>query len=270
MFTTIDYSLSNQKNYESIFKGVYYNKVKNMKKHFKINATTLKFIALGLMLVDHLWASVIPGNQWMTFVGRLAFPIFAFQIVEGYHHTSSVKNYKKRLLIFALLSEIPYDLFKNSTMFYPFDQNVMFTLLIGLFMIDGLNKQKDQSIKAYAKSGVIIFIAYFIATAFFVDYGGHGILMILVFYLFKDHKLLQLAGLFLINVVLFEGFYIPIEFMNHTFEFQTQGFALLALPFIWLYDGQKHHASVFVKQFAYWFYPAHMLILYLIPKVVGV
>ena len=73
-------------------------------KSFKCaSSNILKLLAMFLMLLDHLWATIVPGNQWMTMAGRLAFPIFAFLLVEGYVHTSDVKQYKKRLLIFGIL-----------------------------------------------------------------------------------------------------------------------------------------------------------------------
>ena len=74
-----------------------------MKKTF-LNATHLRILALFLMLLDHMWATVVPGNLWMTCVGRLAFPIFAFQAAEGYHHTHDFRGYCKRLAIFAAVS----------------------------------------------------------------------------------------------------------------------------------------------------------------------
>ena len=93
---------------------------------FRLTAAQLRWIALGAMLLDHLWAMVVPGNQWMTYAGRLAFPIFAFQITEGFLHTSNFRRYALRLLAFACLSEIPFDLMYASTAFNPFHQNVMF------------------------------------------------------------------------------------------------------------------------------------------------
>lgn len=168
-------------------------------------------LALMFMLTERLWASIIPGNQWMNFVGKLAFPIF------------------------ALISEIPYDLFKNGMSFFPFDQNVMFTLLIGLVALELLEKYKDHDQK-YIISFLIVFIITLIGTILFVDYGGKGVLMILSFYFFKDSKSAQFAALVILNVFLFQGYYIPIDIFNTTIDFQTQGFAVLTLPLIWLYN----------------------------------
>ena len=104
-------------------------------KHFNISASVLHILAMIFMLFDHLWATIIPGNQWLTCLGRLAFPLFAFMIVEGYFHTSSLQRYVLRLFIFALISEIPFNLMYSSSFIYPYHQNVIWTLLLGLSLI---------------------------------------------------------------------------------------------------------------------------------------
>ena len=93
-----------------------------MKKTFGINAMQLKILAMVFMLFDHMWATVIHGNDWMTCVGRLAFPIYAFLLVEGYFHTRNLKKYVLRLLLFAVISEIPFNLMIGSRIFYPSDE----------------------------------------------------------------------------------------------------------------------------------------------------
>ena len=60
-------------------------------------------MAMLFMLCDHLWGTLVSGNDWLTCIGRIAFPIFAFMIVEGYFHTSDLKKYVKRIFIFALI-----------------------------------------------------------------------------------------------------------------------------------------------------------------------
>ena len=88
-------------------------------KRFDISAAALHIIAMTLMLMDHLWATLLPAREWLTCAGRVAFPIFAFMAVEGYFHTRSFKKYILRMLLFAVLSEIPFDLMYGGTWFYP-------------------------------------------------------------------------------------------------------------------------------------------------------
>ena len=108
-----------------------------------ISSTGLHILAMALMLCDHMWATIIPGNNWMTCIGRIAFPIYAFTLVEGYFHTRNLKKYAQRLLLFAVISEIPFNLMCVSSPVYPFHQNVIWTLLIGLWMIH-LNEKAVQ------------------------------------------------------------------------------------------------------------------------------
>ena len=98
---------------------------------FDISVAMLHIIAMTFMLMDHLWATLLPAQDWLTCVGRLAFPIFAFMAVEGYFHTHSFKKYILRLLLFAVLTEVPFDLAFNGQVLYLGYQNVLWTLLAG-------------------------------------------------------------------------------------------------------------------------------------------
>ena len=115
-----------------------------MKRPFDFSAAALHILAMALMLCDHLWATLLPAQEWMTAVGRLAFPIFAFMAVEGYFHTHSFKRYAQRMLVFAILSEIPFDLMYGGTWFYPVHQNVIWTLLIGLLGIRAMEAVREK------------------------------------------------------------------------------------------------------------------------------
>lgn len=237
-------------------------------QRFRLTAAQLRWIALGAMLLDHLWAMVVPGNQWMTYAGRLAFPIFAFQITEGFLHTSNFRRYALRLLAFACLSEIPFDLMYASTAFNPFHQNVMFTLLLGLLAIHGLDRARRERTAKAAALGLLGLLGTWLAgTVGLVDYGGMGVLTVVVFYVFRDVPLARLgqaACLFLLNMVFFQGEYLQVEVFGHVLEVQTQGFALLALLPIWLYGGERGRGGRVLQYGSYAFYPLHMLALYLI------
>ena len=111
-----------------------------------LTSNMLRTIAVLLMLSDHIWATAMNLGDWMTYIGRMAFPIFAFQIAEGFVHTSNFKKYALRLLGFAIITEIPFNLFYSSRWFNPYHQNVLFTLLLGLLaikVIDGLKKDRS-------------------------------------------------------------------------------------------------------------------------------
>lgn len=233
-----------------------------------LSGAALHILAIVFMLMDHMWATVVPGNQWMTYVGRLAFPIFAFLISEGYVHTSNFKKYALRLLLFGIISEIPFDLMCESTIFYPFHQNVMFTLLLGLISIRALDEiKKERSVDAAMRGVLVASACCFIGAVCFVDYGWRGVLTVIIFYVFRSvpyAKVWQFVSLTLLFEVFYRGMYIPIELFGHTFEFYTQGFCILSLIPIWLYNGERGCSSKGFKCFLYAFYPVHMLALYLI------
>ena len=233
-----------------------------------INNNTLKIIAIILMLLDHLWGTIIPGNQWMTLIGRMAFPIFAFLIVEGFFHTSDLKKYMKRLFIFGLISEIPFNLIYTGSIIFPFHQNVMFTLLLGLLIINEIDKIKNnKEIKKKIIPILKIFLFLLISIIGFVDYGVTGVLTIVVFYLFRGFKLAwigQLISLILLYIVFFEGQSVILNIFNHEYFLPLQSIGVLSLIFIWLYNGEKGKNNKLIKYLFYSFYPVHMLVIYLI------
>ena len=243
--------------------------MKNKWKLLDVNA--LKIIAVVLMMLDHLWASVIPGNRWMTMLGRSAFPIFAFMVAEGYMHTSDVKKYMKRLFVFALISEIPFNLFYIGAPIFPFHQNVMFTLLYGLLILYQLGKLKESNdIKSRIKCMAVIMLLLLASVITFPDYGIRGVLTVVAFYLCRYlpfTNLWQLVSLILLNIVGFKGEMIPLTFGENSFEFPLQGFAVFAILPIWLYNGTKGKKSKILQYAFYLFYPVHMLVLWLIMRI---
>lgn len=233
-----------------------------------LTSNMLRAIAVALMLSDHIWATYMSLGNWMTYIGRMAFPIFAFQIAEGFVHTSSFKKYALRLSVFALVTEIPFNLFYCSRWFNPYHQNVLFTLLLGLLAIYVLdNLKKNFKGKNIAFSLLWIALISVAATLGFADYGFLGMLTVVMFYILRDFPfawLAQLAAMVLINVVFFEGQVAPVELFGKTFEIPYQGFAVFSLVPIWLYGGRKGKSSKIMQYGFYAFYPVHMLVLYLI------
>ena len=229
-----------------------------------ISATALRCLAMLCMLLDHMWASIVPGNFWMTCVGRLAFPIFAFQLIEGFFHTSDRKRYGKRLLLFALISEIPFNLLHMSYPVFPFQQNTIFTLFLGFWAISALEQfRQSRTWKLRLKALLTVFAALLLSVVGFVDYGLMGVLTVILFYLCRFlplSQLLQLMGMICLNIVFFKGQTIPLL----GFDFPVQGFAVLALLPIWLYNGKKGSGGKKFQYAAYAFYPLHQIILYLI------
>lgn len=126
-------------------------------KNFELTAAVLHIIAMTLMLMDHLWATLLPAKEWLTCAGRVAFPIFAFMAVEGYFHTRSFKKYILRMLLFAVLSEIPFDLMYGGTWFYPVHQNVLWTFLLSL-----LGVWLMEQVRKKEKPGCICWCAFWL------------------------------------------------------------------------------------------------------------
>ena len=216
-----------------------------MKKTF-LTAAHLRILALTLMLLDHLWGTVVPGNDWMTALGRMAFPIFAFQAAEGYAHTHDFRGYCARLALFAVLSEIPFNLMISGSPFYRFHQTVMLTLLLGLLSCRAWDDRKWGQLLLLWLAGIFTF----------PDYGALGVATVLMFHVFRGQGLMQLCFLFLINWFGFEGRALLIG----SFSIPVQAFAILAWLPIRLYNGEKGGGK-WLQTASYLFYPLHMLIL---------
>ena len=237
-------------------------------KKYGLNALTLKVLAMGLMLCDHLWATVIPGSSWLTDLGRLAFPIFAFQVVEGYFMTSDYRKYLKRMFLFALVSEIPYNLMTGGSVINPFGQNVMFTFCIGLMMIRLIEKTRGKKVWIYlVTAGAVTGLGWLLGTVTFVDYFGGGVLTVLLFYFCRGKKwgpIFLILGMLYLNTEVMGSLMYEIHVFGRSFFFYQQAYAVLALIPIFLYNGEQGPHNRWIQLGGYLFYPLHMLILSLI------
>lgn len=205
-----------------------------------LNTFSLKCIAIASMLIDHMGAVLFPYSTWMRIVGRLAFPIFAYLLVEGFVYTRDVKKYLTRLGIFALISEIPFDLAFFGNVVAMKHQNVFFELFLGILVLYLMLKTTDQ-----AQRVMIIIPALLISDWLCLDYGSWGLLMILVYYVCREKKLLKLALVVAINLLMGN----------------SQVYAGLAVLIIALHNRELGPK---MKLFFYAFYPAHLLILFFI------
>lgn len=238
-----------------------------------ISSCGLHILAMLFMLLDHTWATVLPQQVWLTCVGRMAYPIFAFMLVEGYHYTKNIKRYFIRLLVFALISEVPFDLMYGNMPFYPYHQNVLWTFLLALFgvwCIDQCKKKMGAAnglCKVTPVLGIlfVILVSFILGFVLMTDYYGIGILTVYVFYFFRGKSWWQLLGqfacLYYLNVELLGGLCYPIEILGYQFELVQQGIALGALIPIWLYNGRQGYHAKWFQYLCYAFYPAHILIL---------
>lgn len=202
----------------------------------------LKLIAIISMAVDHVGAILYPDIIVFRIIGRLAFPIFAFLLVEGFFNTKSVSKYALRLLVFALISEVPFDIAFTGKILEFTHQNVMFTLLLGLIVVYLCEKYKKWFHRILV--GIIgMAIAYFLK----VDYTFVGIFMIFAFYLLRKRILQSIIAQGLINLVVVGG---------------VQMYAVFAMLPISFFNGKVGRLKM--KMFFYIFYPSHLLLLYYI------
>lgn len=237
------------------------------KRRIETTSMSLHIMAMAFMLCDHLWGTIVPGNDWLTCIGRISFPIFAFLIVEGYFHTHNLKKYVLRLLIFAVISEIPFNLAMSGRVFNPVHQNVLWSFLLSICLIHWNERAKTSGKlwKTIVVAAFSVFLGYILGLITMVDYYHAGVLTVLTFYFFRQKKwwsfLGQLLCLGYINLEMLGGFGYEIQLLGETIFILRQGFALLALIPIWLYRGKQGYHTKGLQYFYYAFYPLHLLIL---------
>lgn len=245
-------------------------------KKMSVSQETLKLIASITMLIDHIGAVLVyslylsawsAGNYALSnqmariyeplrIIGRIAFPIYCFLLVEGFYHTRSIKKYVSRLAIGMVLSEIPFDLCFSGSIDWT-SSSVMVTLLLGCLMMAGMD-----SFHGFWK---LLAIPPFWGIAEFLgtDYAGHGIALIAMLALTKGlprEKLLRTIGFI---VLLWFGPGVQVGPISVPMEL----FGLIGLIPMFLYSGKKLTRNKWVQWGFYLFYPAHLFILWLIERL---
>ena len=241
--------------------------MKGLMERFKgcqrLSAGSLKLIAIMTMLIDHFMAGVFAklysGGYFTNYnilrygvqiydigrdIGRFAFPVFCFLLVEGFFNTKSKCKYMRNLVIFAIISEVPFDLLLKEKIGFA-TQNVFFTLAIALGTIWGIAKikekfEKDPTVSVFLQ-GTIILAGCLLACVMRTDYSYNGIVLVLIFYYYRNWRFIAcLVGY--------------IWFLYEPWCFS----AFIAVMF---YSGKR---GISLKYFFYAFYPAHLLLLYVL------
>lgn len=205
--------------------------------------TSIKWIAMITMVIDHVGAlfgytysaadnmyKMSAAGYIFRCIGRISFPLFAFLIVQGVLHTHNWKRYLLRLGIFAIISEIPFDLAFADSMFYWASQNVMFTLCLGaaiLVAIRELEKNKDSVPEFISIILQFLLMAIGCAAAWILkfDYEYAGIITIVALYYFRNNMFGKVGSIMMINIWI----------LNQS---SIQSFACLALIPILFYNGK--------------------------------
>ena len=215
----------------------------------------LKYIAFLSMLIDHvnkaLMYPLLTENGFLRYVsdvfdilGRVAFPLFMFFLVEGFFKTGNRFKYLLNLIVFGIISEIPFDLFQSAVLFQPNSNNVMFTLALALVMIwviDELKVPKSYIIPPvlwFPVSIIIVITVCLLSMIWGLDYEYHGILIAYFFYIFRNNPILSIIG-------------------GYLSIFKTP-WALLGFGLTLTYNGKRGKQN---KILNYLFYPVHLLIL---------
>lgn len=243
------------------------------KDRIRLSSDTLKIFALIIMLIDHadygllhlylannaftidpnLYTKLNNVYQYGRNVGRLAFPIFAFLLVEGFFHTRNVWKYAGRLAVFALVSELPFDYGLYQEIFHDDHQNVMLSLLIGLLTmiaLDYIKKLPGYSDALQAVLFICVSVAAMdIAQLTHCDYGWKGPLLVIVLYFLHEvHPFRLIAGA---AAICWEKF-APISFL-----------------ILYFYDVTKKPSKK-LKYFFYIAYPAHLILIYFIGRLLRI
>lgn len=226
----------------------------------------LKIIACITMLIDHFGHAIVPCLSTTNMVdiyytcriiGRMAFPIYCFLLVEGMYHTKNAGKYILRLAIGMLIAELPFDMLFEGHFCWA-SQSVMVTLTLGAVMLWLMNKTENKLLQAVTTVPFAL-----LAELAKCDYGGWGIAMIAMFAIIEQLPF-QIMLLGAISVLM-PSAKVAFGSMN----ISVQMFSILGMLPIYFYSGEKLTDSKAVQWAFYLFYPLHILILWLVLQVLG-
>lgn len=210
-----------------------------------MSSFVLKLLAMTSMAIDHTGAILFPENEVLRIVGRLAFPIYCFLLAEGFVYTSSRRRYLFRMAVWGVVLEPVFDLAFYGTTWQPVHQNVFFTLFFGLIALWLLERFFPQN----PVLGIsLVLLPFLAAELLLTDYGGFGVLLIVLFYACRCRRIAGLSAFALLNT----GFSLTSNWTQ-----LAGGLAVIPLAFYNGKRGPKLPGWLF-----YAFYPAHLLLLW--------
>ena len=230
--------------------------MKKLEKLRILDGTSLKLIAMISMVFDHVGDMFFPGALWMRMIGRLAMPLFSFCIAEGYAHTKNKQRYLMRMGVFALVSEIPFDLAFEGRVGLG-HQNIMlsfFLAILALMLFDRIRGEGKEHAAGKTLLGILCVCAVAVlALLLRADYTLFAVLAVFLFYVLRNrHPLLRCGvGVGFLALTRTVGYY------------RATGLSLIPLL---LYNGKRGRG---LKWLFYAFYPGHLLLLYLLKTVLG-
>lgn len=200
------------------------------------------------MLIDHIcvafFSDVFFAGIIRDTIGRMAFPLFAFMLCDGFFHTKSKKNYLLNLFIFALISEVPYDLMFSGRIINIYDQNTIFTLFLSLLMLVIIDRFEGRLYIQLLLAAVFCAIGYFSH----IDYSFYGIASIAIIYFFKFIPPHLACGFSCLPLLV---------------GYKASGAFLACIP-LFFYNKLPGKKSPAIKYGFYLFYPVHLIIILLI------
>ncbi|WP_252891332.1 TraX family protein [Thermoclostridium stercorarium] len=230
-----------------------------------------EIIACIIMVIDHAGALFFPDKLIFRIIGRVAFPIFAFFIAEGFFHTRSVRKYLARLGICAVLFQIPdwfsrvyAEISGNPDFGVRYKFNIFATLFFGLLAVTLYDRLKSK--KQWLSWTAALAVAILAETAG-ADYGAYGVLYILVFYLTRENILYMLFGVISLHMA-YAAYDIVMSLVTSGTVIVTdsiQLYSLMAIPLIALYNNERGRKAKYVF---YVFYPVHLIVLYVIDLII--
>lgn len=227
----------------------------HLKNTKTVTSNVLKIIAIISMFADHLSIWLVPKGTVLDIVvhtfGRLAAPIMCYLIAEGYYFTSNVKKYITRLFIFALISHFPFVLFLGLEWWSA--TSVIWGLLMGLIALAA-----SQSKEIYWTKKLLIIVACCMLS-WTADWNYVAVLWILFFGIFRGNFKLQILSFITVGTI----FYIVPGLMNSGLDVVFRFGILLVIPLLMMYKGERGRKSPLLKWGFYVFYPAHLLVLYI-------